>query len=301
VFYKVPDRNMHATSVWWDRSGDRIYHFQGVGVSYGWGDLALFLRLSNDNGATWSGPHWINQEHGLRNMPIAGVIKTSCGNIVVPCDAVTGGAGGTALHVSKDNGITWYDPGDQAPAPEFKEEETGGWIAGIHAGVAELKDGSLIAFGRGDNINGFMPVSRSKDMGATWSYAASEFPPIAGGQRLALMRLSEGPLFFASFTGPHNNDLGLEFPGKNGETYRGNGLFVALSYDEGQTWPIKKLLTPGVGNFDGGAWTKEFETDATTAEPRGYLAATQTPDNIIHLISSKIHYRFNLKWITEPE
>ena len=37
--------------------------------------------------------------------------------------------------------------------------------------------------------------------------------------------------------------------------------------------------------------------DATHAEPKGYLAATQTPDGIIHLISSGIHYRFNLAWL----
>ncbi len=299
LFYKVPDRNMHATAIWWDRSGNTIYHFQGVGASYGWGDLALFMRHSTDNGVSWSKPHWINQMHGLRNMPIAGVIKTTGGVIVVPCDAVTGGSGGTAVHISKDNGISWHDPGAGAPDPVFMEGNTGGWIAGIHAGVAELKDGSLIAFGRGDNINGLMPVSRSDDMGATWSYAASEFPAIAGGQRLVLMRLQEGPLLFVSFTGTHNNDHGLEFTRKNGETFRGYGLFAALSYDEGKTWPVRKLLTPGAGEYDGGAWTREFKTDETHAEPRGYMAATQSPDNIIHLISSKLHYRFNMKWLVE--
>ena len=37
----------------------------------------------------------------------------------------------------------------------------------------------------------------------------------------------------------------------------------------------------------------------TQAEPLGYLAATQTPDNTIHLISSNIHYRFNMEWIMQ--
>ena len=43
-------------------------------------------------------------------------------------------------------------------------------------------------------------------------------------------------------------------------------------------------------------WTDRFTMDATHAEPKGYLAARQTPDGIIHLISSGIHYRFNLPW-----
>ena len=56
-----------------------------------------------------------------------------------------------------------------------------------------------MAFGRGDNVDGKMPKSLSADMGMTWSYSATEFPPISGGQRLVLTRLQEGPLFFASF------------------------------------------------------------------------------------------------------
>jgi len=299
VFYKVPDRNMHATSIWWDKFSKRIYHFQGVGVSHGWGDLALFMRTSIDNCATWTKPYWINPEHGLRNMPIAGVIKTSDFSIVVPCDAVTGGEGGTAIHISKDDGISWFDPGIESAKPSFEEMKTGGWIAGIHAGVVELKDGRLLAFGRGNNINEYMPMSISSDMGKTWLYSASLFPPISGGQRLVLMRLNEGPLFFASFTGSHDNDYGMEFTDKKGKVFTGYGLFVALSFDEGKTWPSRKLITPGVGEYDGGAWTRTFKTDATHAEPRGYLAATQSSDSIIHLISSRLHYRFNLAWLIE--
>lgn len=45
-----------------------------------------------------------------------------------------------------------------------------------------------------------MPMSISKDMGKTWTYYASEFPPIDGGQRLVFMRLNEGPLLLISFT-----------------------------------------------------------------------------------------------------
>jgi formylglycine-generating enzyme required for sulfatase activity len=308
VFYKVPDRNMHATSIWWDKEGNRIYHFQGVAGSYGWVNLALFMRTSEDNGKTWSKPHWINHEHGPHNMPIAGVIKTSEGSIVVPCDAVVGGERevGSAIHISKDNGITWYDPGAGSPVPTHEEGGSGGTIAGIHAGVVDLKDGRLLAFGRGNNINGNMPMSISDDMGKTWRYKASPFPPISSGQRLALIRLAEGPLFFASFTGPSlwwgnavNNDNGMEFTDKDGNSFRGYGLFFALSYDEGKTWPVRKLLTPGTGEYDGGAWTKTFKTDATHAEPRGYMAATQSPDKVIHLISSKIHYRFNLAWLEQ--
>ena len=302
LFFKVPDRNMHATSVFWDRNSDRLYHFQGNSISYGWGSLALFLRTSNDNGATWSAPHWMNREHGLRNMPIAGVIKTATGVLVVPCDAVTGGNGGSTIHVSSDNGETWTESGAGTPPPDFVDGGTGGTIAGIHAGVVELSDGRLMALGRGDSINDHMPKSISTDMGKTWTYSASPFPPISGGQRLVLIRLSEGPILFVSFTDPRTlrKKKGLKFTDADGNEFTGTGMYAALSYDDGETWPVRKLLTPGEGAYDGGGHTKQFTATITSAEHGGYLAATQSPDNVIHLISSKLHYRFNLAWLTMP-
>lgn len=62
------------------------------------------------------------------------------------------------------------------------------------------------------------------------------------------------------------------------------------------------LLTDGITSFlDGGAWTKHFLMDTTHAEPRGYMAATQSPDNLIHLVSSRLYYCFNLAWITDGQ
>jgi len=87
-----------------------------------------------------------------------------------------------------------------------------------------------------------------------------------------------------------------------GKKRRVFGLYAALSYDEGQSWPVKKLVTPGgaAQKLSGGAWTGVFTLDRTHAEPRGYLAVTQTPDGTIHLISSALHYRFNKAWLEEP-
>lgn len=262
LFYKVPDRNMTGCALL--TTGDRILHFQGIGDAGEWKDLALGMRESIDGGHTWSPIRLIGPEHRVRHQVIAGPIVTKDGRILLCCDAGPDGEAGTALHVSKDGGKTW--------------EDTGSTLAGIHAGIVERKDGSLMAFGRGNAIDGKMPCSISHDGGHTWAVSATEFPSIGSGQRLILKRLDEGPLLLCSF----------------GE----NGLFVALSYDEGATWPVKKLLTDGKPRtLDGGAWTGTFRMDATHAEPKGYLACTQTPDGIIHLLSSRVHYRFNLRWI----
>ena len=290
-FWDTPDRNDHASALLW--SGDTLYHLNGMSSDATWGKLALIMRTSTDNGATWSKARIVKVEHTLRNMPIAGVFETQEGWFVLPCDAVTGGHGGTAVHISRDRGYTWVDPGAGKPTPTFKNGETGAWIAGIHAGVTQLEYGSLLAFGRGNAIDGRMPMSRSEDMGETWTYAPSPFPPISGGQRLVLKRLIEGPLMVASFAKE------LAVTDAAGVERTVSGLFTAVSYDSAQTWTAYRLVTDDgpPRPMDGGGNTGPFTLGPDTAEPRGYLACVQTPDRVIHLISSKQHYAFNLKWL----
>jgi len=230
------------------------------------------------------------------------------------------------LRVGNDE---WDEPGAGKPKPEFTAGNTGGWIAGIHAGVAQLKDGRLLAFGRGDTIEGRMPMSVSDDMGESWTYHPGPFPPIGGGQRLVLMRLREGPLFFASFTGERRDQSSMEITDASGAKRPVTGLFGAVSLDEGATWSNIRLISddgPGceVETMNGHPFTMGFDS----AEPGGYMAAVsvsnrcipvsvpsgcipsrgtnsgetkcQSPDGIIHLISSKQHYAFNLAWLTTP-
>jgi len=307
-FLRIPDRNLTGSSLFYDGKGT-IFHANGVEVAGGWKNLAMINRISTDNGVTWSAPKFINADHEMQNQVIAGMFKTKEGWLVQPADAHPGQAGGTAVHISKDNGSTWEKSSKIIQNPTFKEGMYGELIAGIHAGVVQLKNGDLMALGRNNDLPGKdnaglrMPMSISKDMGKTWSYTPSEFLPIYAGQRLVLRRLNEGAVLLISFTNhPYKEKeeerRGMIFKKKDGTENKGYGLFAAVSFDEGKTWPVKKLLTDGKDRYlDGGGWTGFFEMDSNHAEPMGYLAATQTPDNIIHLISSKIHYRFNLAWL----
>jgi hypothetical protein len=213
------------------------------------------------------------------------------------------GSNQSTIYISRDRGITWFRPGgSRADSGSASQPASGGLIAGIHAGVVELNDGRLMALSRRHEIDGRMPVSISRNTGETWTYAPSPFPPIGGGQRSVFMRLREGPLMLVSFTDKRKAEtkIGMSFSGTNGEEFTGYGMFAALSFDEGDSWPIKKLITPGSGEYDGGAWTGPFTASPTQAEHGGYLAATQSPDNIIHLVSSRLYYRFNLAWVKEP-
>ena len=308
LFFKVPDRNMTGSALLNDGQGT-LYHINGVEAAGDWQNLAMVMRTSQDNGQTWSRPRLIAPEHTKRHQVIAGTIRTREGYLIQACDAGPGSHDGAAIHISRDGGQTWSDPWDGTPLPAFEVGATGSTIAGIHAGIVQLKDGSLMALGRGNSLQDAsgrlcMPMSLSRDWGKTWTYVASEFPPIDGGQRLVLLRLNEGPLLLISFTDhplrTPEAERGMLFTDKNGNEYRGYGLYAAVSYDEGKTWPVKRLLTDGTERFlDGGAWTKHFMMDANHAEPRGYMAATQTPDNLIHLVSSHLYYCFNLKWLEE--
>lgn len=312
-FFKAPDRNMSGTSLFNDGQGT-LFHVNGLDAGARWQNLALVLRTSRDHGATWSKPRFIQPEHQLANQPMSAMLRTGDGTLLQPCDAAWDGQGGTVLHRSEDGGATWQSPDPETPIPAWTEGGTGLRIAGTHAAVVELRDGRLLAFGRGDTIGGRMPCSLSSDAGRTWTYSASPFPPISWGQRLVLLRLREGPLLFCSFTDPcHVSDpAGLWIRDQTGGTFQGFGLFAAASEDDGQTWPHQRLLTedkPGITLRwrgtprrlfrDDGAATPGMacDLDACHAEPKGYLCGTQGPDGIIHVLSSVLHYRFNLAWL----
>jgi hypothetical protein len=249
--------------------------------------MAIVMRTSTDSGATWSRGRLIVPEHHWRRQVIPSVFATKEGAIVLPADASPTSQRGSALHISRDGGETWSD--------------SGGTIAGIHTGVAQLEDGRLVAFGRGDNIDGHMPQSYSDDLGKTWTYRPSPFPPIGGGQRLVLRRLREGPLLFVSFA-RESEPVAVEVEDASGARRRIHGLFAALSYDGGATWPRIRVVgsdpeSPRTAETMNG---ETFELSRSRGEPRGYLTATQGANGIIHLISSWNHYAFNLRWLETP-
>ena len=281
LFWDAPDRNDHASALWFD--GDQtMHHFVGLSAAATWGNLATVARRSTDSGATWDTARFIVPEHGPRHMPIACVIRAHDGTIILACDAVSGGEGGTALWMSKDGGKTFSDPG--------------GTIAGIHANVIQLDDGRLMALGRGDNIDGKMPMSVSEDMGKTWTWSASPFQPVHTGQRLTLLKLQEGPIFFAAFA---NEPVIIRDAGGNERPIK--GLYCAVSMDDGKTWENFRPMSDdapdrNVETMDG--YMRPL--GISSSELAGYTTGTQARNGLIHYITSRNHYVFNLKWLTTP-
>ena len=275
-FWDAQDVNDHAPKIWWD--GDQtIYHFVEARLH---GDN--LIRRSTDNGATWSKAEAIRSHGEPANHPI----RLKGGVIAMPYD-------NSSVLISRDNGRTWQSHGrDLRSTDDIRPGKSGPFIAGYHAPIVQLADGRLMAFSRLDAVPlqerfGFkMPVNYSSDLGATWHWDISEFPVVSSVQKPVMLRLKEGPVVLCTFTDQWRewkNRNGLVFKSTGGD-YTGYGLFAAVSYDEGQTWPDRRILAP---------------EGKTIADGYGYLAITQTRDHRIQLITSKDHYIFNLAWIKQ--
>jgi len=270
-FWDAPDRNDTTPMLFRGKDGT-LFHFTNIAAA-ATSTSILAVRSSEDSGASWSSARVLisNFVKGqiLANLPM----QLEDGGVVLPFDS-----SGT-LRVSRDGGLTW--------------KLLTGRLRGIHFPIVELADRRWIAFSRRGDIDGRSARNESNDGGATFSYRASEFPSIGGGQRAAMLRLQEGPLFFASFA-----DQGISIRDSSGEERTVRGLFAAVSDDLAATWRLKKLVSddgPGraVESTNGGLFT----LSARNGEYQGYMSACQSSDGVIHLITSRQHYAFNLKWL----
>ena len=289
LFWDGPDVNDHGPKLWWD--GEKtLYHFAR-------GQEENIIRTSTDNGVTWSKAIITQPTTEWGNAPI----RTKEGHIVITTDT-----GSTSLNISRDGGKTWTFP---IIADKAKAVRTGSGFrhVGIHAGIVQLNDGRLMTLSRQDDAKhqaqfGLKtPASFTSDWGQTWTYDTVDFPAISSVQRHVFMRLHEGALLFCTYTDQRRdwaNRKGLKFKSSRGGEFTGFGLFAAVSFDEGKTWPVRRLITSGgqareVRSIDRGFFTQSD----TMAESAGYLVATQTRNGRIQLLSSKNHYVFNLAWL----
>ena len=274
LFWDGPDRNNTAPGMWSDENG-KIYWTTGLSAGANYGQSAKVLRTSTDSGATWSRARIM--AYG-REGPLPGSVafKLKDGTLV--------GNAFVRMMVSRDNGLTWVDPG--------------GRVRGGHICSVLLKDGKFFLLTREEEVDGMMAISSSDDLGKSYTYRASIFPPIGGGQSPAMFRLKEGPIFFATFAG---RAMGMTITDSSGTKRKVRGLIAAISEDECKSWSNVKLVTddgPGKSatSTDGGC----FAFSQRNSEYRGYMSACQAPNGLVHLMTSRSHYTFNLAWLKTP-
>jgi hypothetical protein len=274
LFWDAPDRNEVGPALWTDENGT-IHSTCPLSTGAGYGRSAKVIRTSTDSGATWSMPTLAGTQRVRGTFPGRVEFKLEDGTLVAN--------GFVNLMMSKDNGLSWYNPG--------------GKIRGGHVCVTQLKDGRFFILTRGEEVEGMMATSISDDLGKTYTYSPSPFPAIEGGQASVLLRLKEGALMFASFA-----DWGIDITDAAGTKRTVRGLFAAVSTDEGKTWPHMRLGTDDyspprpVESTNGGL----FMMSPRISEYQGYCNGCQSSDGLIHIISSRQHFTFNYKWLITP-
>ncbi|OAI55084.1 hypothetical protein AYO44_02795 [Planctomycetaceae bacterium SCGC AG-212-F19] len=217
-FFGTPDCNTHAPVLLSD--GKRLYHFFTQSFA-GWDDAADCMRVSDDNGATWSKPRIIlTREDPLRMSQPCSAFVAKNGKLVLAVDGDFAHRDERVM-TSADRGATWkVGTGDLRKAA--------GKYA-IHPAVVQRDDGAFLVFLRGPDP---LPAFASKDEGETWEPVNTPFPGISVGQKAAALKLASGALLLCSFDNKKQIVVG--------------GTFAALSLDDGKTWAhVRKVEGPG--------------------------------------------------------
>jgi len=194
------------------------------------GSRTVWISKSDDDGATWAKPEEITASvkkpdwAWFATGPGVG-IQLRDGRLVVPCDSIP--LGGKKAHsfviFSDDHGRSW---------------KAGGTASDRHneCQVAELADGRLLLNMRNHGSPGRRRgTAESRDGGLTWSEVRPDDALPEPVCQASLLRHTLRP--------PHaKNRLLFSNPGTDKGRTR---MTVRLSYDEGQTWPVSRVLHEG--------------------------------------------------------
>ena len=283
---------------------------QGTGVNHGFGDCALawsnddngliavfvggvglwnstpsspirsYKSYSYDNGITWTEPEDITHfifgdgcivpEHATWQASFFGSgngLQTSTGRIMFVAAIREGSAQSLNNYAvySDDNGLTWQVSGRAS-------------VGGDEAKVTELVDGRILMSIR---HNGKRWYNISDDGGETWQASTSTWnditAPACNGDLIRYTSVNQG----------HNKNRLLHSVPK-GTTRR--DVTVYVSYDEGETWPVSKVIVPYSSAYsslcvlpDGTIGLYVEEEPAGTS---GYSTA---------------FYNFSIEWLTDGE
>ncbi len=190
----------------------------------------VWLMRSTDAGMTWSEPVEITAQVKRPDWtwyatgPGIGIL-TRTGRIVVPANHALAGSREHRSHVfySDDRGASWRLGGVSAPGTNESQ-------------VVELADGRLMLNMRNHppNAVNHRAVATSGDGGLSWSEVRYDGTLVEPPAQASLLRFStrsshdRDRLLFANPAGP-----------------RRENMTVRLSYDEGGTWPVSRLVHAG--------------------------------------------------------
>ena len=280
---------------------------QGTGYNHGFGDCALawsnddngliavfvggpglwnstssnpirsYKSYSYDNGQTWTEPEDITHfifgddciipEHQTWRASFFGSgngLLTSTGRIMFVAAIREGAAQSLNNYAvySDDNGVTWQVSGRAS-------------MGGDEAKVTELVDGRILMSIR---HSGHRWYNISEDGGQTWMPNTSTWNDIAApacnGDIIRYTSVEQGG---------NKNRLLHSVPYGNSRTH----VTVYVSYDEGETWPVKKTVVP---------YSSAYSSLCVLDDGTIGLYVEESPTNTLY---TTVFYNFNIEWLTD--
>lgn len=199
----------------------------------------VFVTSSRDDGRTWASPREITDEakrpewRWYATGPGVGIQRRQGpwkGRLVIPCDhsvvspAVPDGYNSHVIF-SDDHGKSWRLGGTISPAVNECQ-------------VVELADGTLMINMRNyDRSQKTRAIATSTDGGLTWSEVRHDPALVEPICQASFLRYTIRPP-------DDRNRLLFSNPG-HGQRGKRQDMTVRMSLDEGQTWPIRRVLWPG--------------------------------------------------------
>jgi predicted neuraminidase len=236
-----------GNGVIWRAPDGLVWLFYVVRDGATWSTSRIQFKTSDDDARTWSDGSVLSLEPGtmVRNRPIV----LDDGSYLLPAYKETGGDP-EVVGPESASMVFRFDPKSHAWSEGGRIKSTRG---NIQPAIVQLADRSLLAYCRrgGGYLHdevGHVIRSTSRDGGRTWEPGVdSSFPnPNAA---VELIRLRSGSLLLV-----HNPSMNARTP-----------LTVALSEDEGKTWPYRRNVAEGAGDF-------------------AYPSAFQAGDGSVHLV-----------------
>ncbi|WP_165246471.1 sialidase family protein [Paludisphaera soli] len=236
-----------GNAVVWQAPDGLVWLFYVVRYGDTWSTSRVAAKVSADGAETWSDASLLVLEEGtlVRNRPIL----LSTGEYLLPLYRETG----NDTELSGADTYSYflrYDPKSKSWAPTGKIVSAKG---NLQPAPAELSPGNLVAYCRraGDyklETVGYIVRSESRDGGLTWSEGRDTTFPNPNAA-VDLLKTRKGNLLLV-----FNDSMNSRTP-----------LTVALSPDLDRSWPVRRNVVEGAGDF-------------------GYPMAFQAKDGSIQLV-----------------